>query len=180
MTRFLFILLAALGLPLSAVAQTGTMNSGATSTNSEPASSKLSMEDAHFIKMAAIGGLAEVNDGQLAVNKGNSSVKAIGTQMVTDHSKANEQLSAIAKEDGMTPPTMVDASHAATSAKLKTLSGAAFDREYLQTELVGHEETIALFKAEASSGSTENLKSFASMTLPTLEQHLSMIKSAMK
>jgi putative membrane protein len=140
MIRFLFISVAVLGLPLSALAQTGsTMSSGATSTN-EPSASKLSTEDAHFIKMAAIGGLAEVNDGKLAENTGGSSVKAIGTQMVTDHSKANDQLTAIAKEDGVTPPTMVDATHAAITAKLKTLSGAAFDKEYLQTELVGHEK----------------------------------------
>jgi putative membrane protein len=75
---------------------------------------------------------------------------------------------------------MVDANHAAMSAKLKELSGSAFDKKYLKMELTGHEKTIALFKAEASSGSAENLKSFASTTLPILEQHLSMIKAAMK
>jgi putative membrane protein len=134
-----------------------------------PMSAKLSMQDTHFIKMASIAGLAEVNDGQLADNMGDAPVKAIGTQMVTDRSKANDQLATIAKEDGLTSPTMVDAKHAAMSAKLKTLSGSAFGKEYSEMELTGHEKTIALFKTEASSSSAENLKSFANSDLGTLQ-----------
>jgi putative membrane protein len=107
MIKILFFTMAALVFPLSATAQTdSSMGNEASSTNSEPASSKLSMQDTHFIKMAAIAGLAEVSDGKLAENMGGPSVKGIGAQMVRDHSKANAQLTTIAEEDGVTPLTM--------------------------------------------------------------------------
>ena len=148
---------------------------------SSPGMAKLSMQDTHFIKMAAISGMSEVNDGQLAAQMGaTSTVKAIGSKMVADHTAANNQLMTIAQKKGAAVPTTVDPTHAAMSAKLKTLSGSAFDRQYLHNELLGHEQTIALFKAESSTGSDADLKTFATATLPTLQQHLTMIKAAMK
>src|SRR5438552_16844085 len=60
-------------------------------------SSGLTMADRHFIKEAADGGLAEVELGQLAVEKASSDeVKKFGQRMVDDHGKANEQLKQIA------------------------------------------------------------------------------------
>lgn len=186
------LLAATLFAPAMALAQTsGTMSSGAMApgdASSTPAAgamsgsmTKLSMVDTHFIKMAAVAGLAEVNDGKLASQMGaTDAVKNIGTQMVTDHTKANDQLTSIAQQKGAVVPTSVDPMHAEMSAKLQKLSGSAFDKQYLHTELLGHEKTIALFKTEASTGSDPDLKSFASTTLPTLKQHLAMIEAAMK
>jgi len=39
-----------------------------------------------------------------------------------------------------------------------------------------HEEAVALFKKEAGSGSSSNVKAFAQKALPTLEEHLTMAK----
>jgi putative membrane protein len=177
--------IAMIALPLTAVAQMSPAAPSATADSSTEASgsvgmAKLSVQDTHFIKVAAIAGMAEVSDGKLAADVGDSTVRNIGNTMVTDHTKANEQLMSIAKEKGIALPTQLDAQHAAVSAKLKTLSGASFDKYYLSTELKGHEMTIDAFKAEASTGSDPDLIAFANATLPTLEMHLSMIQAAMK
>lgn len=37
-----------------------------------------------------------------------------------------------------------------------------------------HKEAVDLYQKEAKSGKTEELKSFASETLPTLQEHLKM------
>ena len=142
--------------------------------------SKLSVTDKQFIHSAAIAGLAEVNDGQLAEQKGDNSVKQIGTRMVADHSKANDQLATLSNQLGDPAPIQTDAKHMQISASLKTRSGSAFDAAYLQTELTGHKQTIALFKKEIAGGSDEQLKKFAQTTLPILEMHLSMIKSTLQ
>ena len=188
------LLVAALSLamPVAALAQTsttmgsgstmgsGTMGSSATMAPGTGMSGKLSMQDTHFIKMAAISGMSEVNDGKLAATMGGTdAVKTIGNTMVADHTKANNQLMALAQQKGAMVPADVDAKHAAMHAGLEKLSGSAFDKAYLKEQVMGHEMTIALFKTEASAGSDPDLKNFATTTLPTLEQHLAMIKAAM-
>jgi putative membrane protein len=182
MKRILLTGIAIFALPLAASAQMSAAPAPDVTTEASGSvgMAKLSMQDTHFIKVAAIGGMAEVNDGTLAENMGDSTVKAIGTSMVTDHTKANEQLASIAKEKGVALPIQENPQHAAISAKLKTLSGASFDSYYLATQLQAHNTAIAAFKAEASTGSDPDLKAFANATLPTLEMHLSMIQAAMK
>jgi putative membrane protein len=189
MKSILLTTVAALAFPLLAVAQTSGSAAGATQMTAPDSSteasgsvgmSKLTVQDAHFVKMAAMGGMWEVSDGKVAANQGDATVKNIGNTMVSDHTKANTELASIAKEKGIALPTQVGPKMAASSAKLKGLSGSAFDAYYLQSELKGHEMTIALFKAEASTGSDPDLKAFANSTLPTLEIHLSMIQAAMK
>src|SRR5450755_1743956 len=61
--------------------------------------------DADFAVAAADGGMMEVALGKLAMKKGtSSSVRKLGTQMVTDHSKANMQLKALAAEKHIAIP----------------------------------------------------------------------------
>lgn len=174
--------IALFAIPLAASAQMAPAPAPDSSTEASGSvgMAKLSVQDAHFMKVAAIAGMAEVSDGKLAAAMGDSAVKAIGTRMATDHTQVNEQLASIAKQKGVTLPLQVDARHAAISAKLKTLSGASFDSYYLSTQLKAHETAIAVFKAEASTGSDPDLKAFANATLPTLEAHLSMIQAALK
>jgi len=175
--------LVALAMPLAAVAQTAgsmAMPDSSTEASGSVGMAKLTVQDAHFVKMAAMAGMWEVNDGRIAANQGDSTVKNIGNTMVSDHSKVNAQLASIAKQKGIALPTQVGPRMAAESAKLKGLSGSAFDAYYLKTQLKGHEMAIALFKAEASTGSDPDLKAFATATLPTLQMHLSMIQAAMK
>ncbi len=189
MRYILLTTVAALAFPIVAMAQTSS-SAPAGATQMAPDSSteasgsvgmaKLTEQDAHFVKMAAMSGMWEVQDGKIAANQGDSAVKNIGNTMVSDHTKANAQLASIAQEKGITLPSQVGPKMAMASSKLKGLSGSAFDAYYLKTQLKGHEMAIALFKAEASTGSDPDLKAFANSTLPTLEMHLSMIQAAMK
>ena len=165
----IFAAVAFYAVPLLASAQTTSSSAAA-----------LSAQDKMFIQNAAYAGLAEVSDGNLAESKGSSSVKAIGMRMVTDHTKANDQLAALSQQLGDPAPTMTDATHLKMHAALELHTGSAFDTHYLEDELQGHEKTIALFKTEMQDGSNSQLKTLASNTLPTLQMHLNMIEAAMK
>jgi len=136
-----------------------------------------SSADAAFAKKAAEGGMAEVACGQLASDKGtDADVKAFGQRMVTDHSKANDDLKAAAMKSGIDLPTEPSKKQQDDKAKLEKMSGADFDRHYMTMMVKDHEEDVALFRKEAQSGKDDNLKQFAQKTLPTLEEHLSMAK----
>ena len=182
MKRFLLTGIAIIALPLAASAQMAAAPApdSTTEASGSVGMGKLSVQDMHFMKVAAIGGMAEVTDGKIAEANGGAAVQPVANRMVTDHTKVNAQLMSIAKQKGVVLPAQVDPQHAAISAKLKTLSGTEFDNYYLATQLKAHETAIAAFKAEASTGSDPDLKAFANANLPTLEMHLSMIQAAMK
>lgn len=132
-------------------------------------------KDASFAKDAAAGGMAEVQLGKLAQQKGSSqSVKDFGARMVKDHSAANDKLKAVASKDGMMVPSGMTHEDQATYDKLSKLSGSDFDKAYAQDMVQDHQKDIAAFQKEANGGMNPDLKNFASQTLPTLQDHLQM------
>jgi putative membrane protein len=133
--------------------------------------------DTQFAKKAAQGGMAEVKMGQLAQEKGTSDfVKKFGKRMVEDHAKAGDELKKASARESITLPEDVSAKDKASYEALSKLSGAAFDRAYARDMVRDHEEDIADFNKEATSGQKSAIKDFASQTLPTLQDHLKQAK----
>src|ERR1700686_1981955 len=140
------------------------------STTAASATSKSSTRsatpDVHFAKEAAQGGMAEVKLGQLAQEKGSSdTVKTFGKRMVDDHSKAGDKLKEVASHESITLPS-----------DLSAKDQAAYARDMVKD----HETDVAAFQKEANAGKNDSLKSFASETLPTLQDHLKQAKEMMK
>lgn len=137
-----------------------------------------SAADKKFVMDAASGGMAEVKLGQLAQDKGSSDfVKQFGQKMVQDHSKANDDLKAVAQKDNITIPSDLNAKDQATYDRLSKLSGAAFDSAYTKAMMMDHKKDIADFQKEANSGMNADVKDFAGKTLPTLKQHQQMLQT---
>jgi putative membrane protein len=143
-----------------------------TKTKSE---SKLSANDKKFVKKAYRGGMEEVENGKIAKEKaGNDATKDVADRMVTDHTKANEELMNIAKEENL------DLSK--VHAKPMNISSDSFDKEYLTMLKKDHEKDIAEFEKEANDAGTKedsDVKAFAKKTLPTLKEHLQMVEDAL-
>lgn len=136
------------------------------------------MDDQQFVKAAASGGMMEVEVGKLAQQKGSSdAVKQLGERLVQDHTKANDQLKEVATKAGITVPSALDPKDQSKVEKLSSLSGNGFDKAFAKGAVKDHEHDIKMFKAEAKNGTNPDLKSFASQTLPVLQQHLSMAKN---
>ena len=134
--------------------------------------------DVKFYRDAAEGGMAEVAMGALAQQKARSqSVKDFGAQMVKDHSAANEKLKALAESKNITLPANPSVEEMTAKAKLQVLSGDSFDKSYIKGMIKDHEEDVAEFKKEATSGQDPDAREFARATLPTLEAHLKKIQS---
>jgi putative membrane protein len=130
-----------------------------------------------FIMKAANGGMTEVELGKVAADKGASQdVKDFGNQMVTDHSRANEQLKEVAGKLGVEVPAKVDAKHQAKIDKMSAMSGAAFDSAYVKEMVADHEKDIAEFENAAKEVTNADLKKFIEETVPTMKHHLEMIK----
>ncbi|MFJ2463676.1 DUF4142 domain-containing protein [Pseudomonas sp. NPDC087615] len=138
--------------------------------------------DNNFVDSATAGGIAEIETSRLALEKSQSAdIKAFANMMITDHSKANDELATIAKANDIEVP---DSTTLIKLAKEKILDmrDESFDPAYANNQVKAHEETIELFKKEANTvtddkakGATE-LKAFAQKMLPALEKHLAAAK----
>jgi len=138
---------------------------------------RLSRADQSFIKAAARGGMAEVKLGQLAADRASTdAVKQFGQRMVQDHGKVNDELTQLAQQKGLTLPKAIGAQHQKVVTQLSQLSGAAFDRAYMQHMVKDHEKDLAEFKEEANSGSDPDLKKFADDTAKMVQEHLDLAK----
>jgi putative membrane protein len=137
---------------------------------SSPDSTKFSSE-------AAQGGLAEVELGRLAVQRAsNPAVKNFGQQMIEDHSRANNELKAIATRKNIALPAELNADQKAMMDKLSKLSGAEFDKEYMSDMVKDHEADAKEFENQSNKGTDADIKAFAGKTLPVIQRHLQMAR----
>lgn len=163
--------------PMADTMATDTATPDTTTTSA----GSLSPTDAEFVSKAAMGGLAEVQYGNLALQKAQSAdVKSFAQKMVTDHGAANQELQALATSKGATLPTELTGTHKAGYDHLNMLSGAEFDKAYMQHMVADHQTDIAEFEKAANSATDSELKAFASKTLPILQQHKQLADETMK
>jgi len=134
--------------------------------------------DSSFYKHLAEGGIAEVDAGNLAVQKATDpKVKDFASMMVKDHTAANDKLKALADTKGIKLPTSASVSQMATEGKLKVLSGSTFDDSYVKGQVKAHQQTVALLKKEIASGQDADAKQFAESILPTVKEHLKKVNA---
>ena len=122
-----------------------------------------------------IGGvsMAEVELGMLALDKAASrDVKGFAQRMIDDHRKSGDELKATATRKNFTWPAAPPADAKALKEKLSKLSGAAFDRAYIDAMVSGHRDVLEVMKTEAQSGADPEVKAFAAKAASTVPAHL--------
>lgn len=159
---------------------------------------QLTDSDRTFVMNAADGGMFEVMAGQLAIKKDSMMVDSMGSDsmttdsmgtgtmtgldsagirsfaqmMVTDHTKAGNELKTLADKKSVTLATTLTTAKQQKLDSLNALSGSAFNRAYIKMMVSSHQETVDMFQKESDSGSDADVKSFSSTWLPTFKTHL--------
>lgn len=137
--------------------------------------------DASFALEAANGGMAEVELGKLAQQKAtDAKVKEFASMMVTDHSKANEELKAIAAAKQITLPTVPNPDKQTIKKELSAKSGDDFDKAYVAEMVKDHQKDISLFEQAQKTLQDPELKQFVERTLPVLRKHMDHIEGISK
>lgn len=172
---FTMIVSGMLVLPVTGMAQSGTTTAPAPTQSTM--AQELDGDDKDFLENAAQSGHAEIEGSKLAQSKAMSAeVKAFAEQMIADHTRVSEELTALAKSKGYTPPTEPSV---VQRTKLKALSAMddGFDESYAdQIGVSAHEDAIELFKEAAEDAEDPDIKAFAAKTVPELEKHLKMAR----
>ena len=125
----------------------------------------------------------DIDAGKLAESKGsNADIKAFAKQMVTDHSGVNKQAVALVTKLKVTPednPTAQSLKKGGEDnvASLKPLKGAAFDKAYIDHEVVYHQAVLdAIDTTLIPSAQNAELKALLVAVRPAFVGHLEHAK----
>jgi putative membrane protein len=144
-----------------------------------PAGANVNGPDRTFAIMTAETDLAEIQMGNLALQKSSSQpVKTIAQKLIDDHTKSSTALKQIAQAKGLPLPAETDSKHKAIATKLEGESGEQFDQDFLAANKADHHRVIAAFKKEAKNGKDTEIQGFAKEFLPAIEEHTKMIEEA--
>jgi putative membrane protein len=154
-----------------------TQNNDMNSQEQQQINSEGAMQDREFVHDALQGGMAEVQLGQLAVQKGSSAdVKQFGQKMVDDHTKLGDQMKQVAQQMGVKEPKDLSKKDRELIAKLQGLSGAQFDDAYIEAMVKNHKKTVSDFKQEAGNTQNSSLKQIVQQDGQIIDGHLQMIE----
>lgn len=138
-------------------------------------------DDAKFATDLANAGMAEVAAGKVAAEKAtNPQVKEFASMMVMDHTKANEELMAIAKTKNITLPTAPDEDHQKMLTEMSAKTGKDFDKDYVDAMVDGHKKVASMLEDASKNCKDADLKAFAAKTLPVVQGHLTKIEAIQK
>ncbi len=101
-----------------------------------------------FVRQVAISDMFEIQSSMLAKQRGDAAEQAFAEKMIEAHGK--------------------------TTAALKELTGADFNKRYRDDQVKAHKDAIDLFERYAKGGDNEALKQWARATPPELRSHLDM------
>jgi putative membrane protein len=134
--------------------------------------------DRDFIEDQLEGGQAEVNLGRIAEERAtNPQVKEFAQRMVKDHQMAAEELrqAASAANVQVNPPAEAEGEHKEVQEELSKLSGAEFDRTYMEKMVEKHEKTVNVLEKKADTGNPQ-VRQWVTKVLPTVREHLAQAK----
>ena len=139
--------------------------------------------DAQIAAIVVTANQVDIDAGKLAKSHSKSKdVQAFAQQMITDHTSVNKQATDLVHKLKVKPePNDTSASLKKGGddnlANLKKLSGAAFDKAYVDHEVAYHQAVIdALDKTLVPSASNDELKALLVKVRPAFVAHLEHAK----
>lgn len=133
--------------------------------------------DREWIDNQLEDGDKDVRLGRLAQERGGSAdVRAFGAMMVEKHTMAGTELKRIATRHEKAGAVTHEARENGKDGdfeRLSKLSGAEFDRAYLDLMVGGHEKAVRALEDKANdNGEHADVREWATKTLPEVKQHL--------
>ena len=135
-------------------------------------------KDRDFLQKAAQGGMAEVELGKLAADKGSTAaVRDFGSMMVKDHSLLNDEMKELAKQKSVTLPAAMDVKNRGKLDELAKKSGKDFDDAYLDCMKKAHKNDQDLLEDARDKTKDPEVKAAAEKALPVIQAHLEHLKT---
>lgn len=147
------------------------------------AASAQNVSDPQIAAIVVTANQVDIDAGQFAASRASSAdVKKFAQQMVTDHSGVNRQATELVTRLKVTPEDNATSQSLKSGgeknlASLKALKGPAFDKAYIDHEVVYHEQVLqALDKTLIPGATNAELKSLLVKVRPAFVAHLEHAK----
>ena len=134
--------------------------------------------DSNFVVKAAIDNAMELKVLQAGVDKGtNKDLKSHAKMMITDHKKLGAKVKAYADKKGYVLPADDNGKADDALASIdKNSAGADWDKAWVNKVTDAHKDAVSLFEQNENDTKDPELKSLITDALPTLRNHLDMMK----
>jgi putative membrane protein len=185
LNRRLLTALLAPALVLGACARGGDdaaappVDSVATAAPAPPAAPTSTVTDPQIAMIVVVANATDSTGGEQAMTMGtNPKVKEFAQRMITDHGGVNQQAVALATRLGVTPeesPVSRQLGQGGEQVRqqLSGLSGAAYDRAYIDNEVEYHETVLdAIDRTLIPSAQNAELRALLEATRPAIQAHL--------
>lgn len=137
-----------------------------------------SQRDRKFVRSALEGENAEVALGHLAVQKADSAdIKQFGQKIIDDQTTLGDQIRKVARKEGVVAPPGATSKNKGREAKLKVLSGPAFDKAYIEAVEKDQRACLDEFNAEANRGNDTEIKDAASQGALLIGENLKLAEA---
>ena len=165
--RKLFLALAATSLALGGCSTVSSLFDG-------HHSAVLPTEHAGYMEQAAASDLFEIQSAQLAIAKAHRpEVRAFAEMLLRDHSLSAAHLADAAQRAGwVPPPATLEYSQQVMLDQLEHAGPQAADALFVSQQIAAHQRAYDLHRTYAQVGDSPQLREFAAIAAPTVQQHL--------
>ncbi len=130
-------------------------------------------QDLQFLDQATFLNATEIADGLLASQLSPSfAVAQFGFEELVDHTSLNVLLQSITQTEGLPTPVALTAVFQSQINNYESVFGPNSDQDYLNKEVLGHQQSLTIYQQEAQSGQDPLLRSYAQGSISVLQGHL--------
>lgn len=134
--------------------------------------------DGLFLQAVTGSNLFEIQSSQVALTKSTSpALKAYAQHLVTDHQTAQDMVNTMAAQRGVPLPPALPPELMLKVNVLAMMDGAAFEKAYLQEQVVAHQFTLSLLQNEVTGGKDAAVVAFANQQMPVIKEHLAQAQA---
>lgn len=139
--------------------------------------SQLARSDRRFVDKVAKIGLEESSLSQLAVERASrEEVRAFARELISDHEKANAELSQLASNKGLVLPVAEPTNLNHWTKK----TGKDFDEDYLEKIISGHKDIVDMMESSGTKAEDSDVAAYARNHLASMQEHLRKAKELKK
>ncbi|MEW9550794.1 DUF4142 domain-containing protein [Nonomuraea sp. NPDC050783] len=165
-------------LAAAALAGCGTAPTN-TAAVTPPSGAQPSEQDRTWMRTIHEGNLAEIQSGRLAQGKGSAkAVKSVGKMMLDDHTALDRKVTQAATQLGIDLPGSPNAEQRELGQKLREVTGADFDQDFLAGMTKSHNAALEATRQEIAKGTSPQVVALAKEAEPKLKEHLAALRKA--
>ncbi len=171
--RHVLVLSLALFLAFGGLSACGRRGPEGVEAAREDKESLLTPAEQDFAMKASQAHLAEIELGRLAQGKEQKGdVTGLARMIVDDHVEGLQKLTDLARKYDGPQAQPLEPEMRQEIDRVAGLSGAEFDREFVNMMVADHEKAIELFRNQSQLALNADMKEYVTDMLPTLEKHL--------